>query len=336
MGILYLYFCPVKIIKMEEIPFISLCIPTYKNPAYVERLLNSVAIQSYRDFEVVITDNSPDNAIEVVLENFKNKFPIRYQRNEPAVNMGQNFNKGLHNARGRWIKMMHDDDWFNTPEALEKFARAARQTSSAFIFCAYQDVYARSGKIKEESLLNWKKELLSENPLNLFYRNVIGHPSTVMHINDQDLLYDPAFNWVIDIDFYMRFLVTHPGFEYIPELLVNIGIDENQMSATNYKNPRIEIPEYLSLLMKYPQQLAFQNENVYHMLWELVRKFRIRNWEQIRQTGYSGVIPEQEMQFIINYQKIIPRIILKQTPWSRKIMRRSFQSFKKRTHKIIA
>src|SRR5688572_26907459 len=99
---------------MDIVPFISVCIPTYKNPAYVVRLLNSVTIQTYTDFEVVITDNSPDNAVELVVEQFKNRFPIRYQRNVPAVNMGENFNKGLQNARGRWIKMMHDDDWFNT------------------------------------------------------------------------------------------------------------------------------------------------------------------------------------------------------------------------------
>jgi glycosyltransferase involved in cell wall biosynthesis len=320
---------------MDIVPFISVCIPTYKNPAYVLRLLNSVTIQTYTDFEVVITDNSPDNAVELVVEQFKNRLPIRYQRNVPAVNMGENFNKGLQNARGRWIKMMHDDDWFNTSDALEKFAQVARQTNSTFIFCAYQDVNATRGKIHKELLPQWKKELLEENPLNLFFRNVIGHPSTVMHINDHNLQYDPEFNWVIDIDFYMRFLTRYAGFTYIPEFLVNIGIDENQMSATNYKNPKVEIPEYLSLLGKYPQELAFENENVFHMLWELVRKFRIRNWEDIRKAGFNGVIPEEEMRFIINYQKKIPRIILKQTPWSAKLMRRSFQSFKKVSLKKI-
>jgi glycosyltransferase involved in cell wall biosynthesis len=313
---------------MENIPLISLCIPTYKNPAYVERLLGSIVSQTYRDFEVVITDNSPDNSIEIVAGNFTERLPVRYYRNEPAVNMGENFNRGLQKARGRWIKTMHDDDWFNVPDALEKFARVALKTDTKFIFCAYRDVYFPGGKVKEETLLGWKKEMLEEDPLNLFFRNVIGHPSTVMHINDPELLYDPTFNWVIDIDFYLSCLTKYPGFEYIPDLLVNISVDENQMSAKYYKNPKVEIPEYLSLLAKFPPGLALKNKQVFHMLWELVRKFKLRNWDQIRDYGYQGPIPEIEMKSIIGYQKNIPNIILKQTPWSRKLMERCYRSFK--------
>lgn len=49
-------------------PFISICIPAYKNVKYVERLLASIKEQSFRDFEIVITDNSPDNCIELLAE----------------------------------------------------------------------------------------------------------------------------------------------------------------------------------------------------------------------------------------------------------------------------
>jgi glycosyltransferase involved in cell wall biosynthesis len=313
---------------VPEQPFISICIPTYKNAAYVERLLNSIVQQSYRDFEIVVTDNSPDNSVEKLVQQFSDRLPIRYYKNEPPTGMAENFNEGLKKAGGTWIKPMHDDDWFASPASLERFAVAAMQTTSKFIFSACKNVYAQSGKIVDEMLAGSRKEMLEENHVSLFHLNVIGHPSVVMHYNDSGLLYDTSFNWVVDVDFYMRFLSSHPGFEYIPDFLVNIGIDENQLSNKYYKNPRVEVPEYLRMLAKFPPGLASGNQYVFHMLWDLVRKFRLKGAADIERCGYDGAVPGV-MPGIIRYQQNIPRIILKQPSWSKRLMKRCFRQLNK-------
>ena len=43
---------------------VSICIPTYENAEEVARLIGSIGIQTFQDFEVVITDDSRDNKIE--------------------------------------------------------------------------------------------------------------------------------------------------------------------------------------------------------------------------------------------------------------------------------
>ena len=43
---------------------VSICIPAYGNPVGICRLLESVRIQKYRDFEVIVTDDSPDDSVE--------------------------------------------------------------------------------------------------------------------------------------------------------------------------------------------------------------------------------------------------------------------------------
>ena len=47
-------------------PLISICIPAYKRAAFIKRLLDSIAIQSFQDYEVVITDDSPGDDVEQV------------------------------------------------------------------------------------------------------------------------------------------------------------------------------------------------------------------------------------------------------------------------------
>ena len=308
-------------------PFISICIPTYKNVAYLQRLLESISIQKFRDFEIVVTDNSPDTSVAELVNSFEPSLSIRYYKNDPPTNMGENFNRVLQKGNGKWIKMMHDDDWFASADALQKFAHAAAATDKKFIFSACNHIYSPSGKEVDEYLTGWKKEMLEENALNLFYLNVIGHPSAVMHRKDDSVLYDPGFSWVVDVDFYIRYLNLHPGFEYIPEMLVKIGVDENQASNKYYKNPAVEIPEYFTLLAKFPPGLLLQHEYIFHLVWNLVKRFKIRSAGDVARYGYTGALPDK-FEEIIQFQKYIPTLVLKQTPWSKWLMKRCYQKLK--------
>lgn len=305
-------------------PFISVCIPAYKKPASLQRLLQSVATQTFKDFEIIIADDSPDDAVKETVDQFAEKFSIRYYKNSPAAGMPANWNTAISKADGAWIKIMHDDDWFASPGALQLFADAAANTSCNFIFSACNNIYTDTGKEVNEYLHGWRKELLEDNPINLFYLNVIGHPSTVMHRNDAGVLYDTQFKWVVDIDFYIRYLSKHPGFVYIPEMLVNIGTDENQVSNNCYKNPLVEIPEYFTLLAKFQPDLLLKHQYVFHCVWDQLKKFKISNINMIRDYGYSGALPNK-IERIINFQKNIPHIILKQTPWSKALMKICFK-----------
>ena len=308
-------------------PFISICIPTYKNVAYLQRLLQSISIQAFTDYEIVVTDNSPDSSVAELVKAFEPTLSVRYFKNDPPTNMGENFNRVLQKGNGKWIKMMHDDDWFASAHALQKFADAAAATDKKFIFSACNHIYSTSEKEVHEFLTGWRKEMLEESTLNLFYLNVIGHPSTVMHRKDDSILYDPKFSWVVDVDFYIRYLNQHPGFEYIPEILINIGVDENQASNKYYKNPAVEIPEYFTLLAKFPPGLLFQHEYVFHLVWNLVKRFKIRSAGDVAQYGYTGTLPDK-FEEIIQFQKYMPNLVLKQSPWSKLLMKRCYQKLK--------
>lgn len=308
-------------------PFISLCLPTYKNVEYLQRLLLSILQQTFKDFEIIITDNSPDTSVEELALKFSTQLPIHYFRNDPPTGMAENFNLAMMKASGKWIKMMHDDDWFSAPDSLDKFAQHAFNTNKSFIFSACTNKYSNSGKEENELLVDWKKAMLLDSPLNLFYLNVIGHPSTTMHLKDDNILYNTQFKWVVDIDFYMRYLLKHGSYEYIPETLINIGIDENQLSNKYYKNPNVEIPEYFSMLAKYPSDLLLKKEYVFHCVWVQLKKFRIKKIDAIRNYGYDGPLPDK-IESIINFQNKIPRIIIKQTNWSKVLMKKCFQKLR--------
>jgi glycosyltransferase involved in cell wall biosynthesis len=60
---------------------ISICIPAYKRVNYLRRLLDSIAIQTFRDFEVIITDDSDDLSVKELSYLYKDKFQLCYHKN---------------------------------------------------------------------------------------------------------------------------------------------------------------------------------------------------------------------------------------------------------------
>ena len=102
-------------------PLISICIPAYKNKDFLERLLKSVSIQSFRDFEVIVSDDSPTNELENVCSRYTDIFEIHYYRNNIPLGTHENWNASILKASGKWIKVMHHDDWFSDEESLHFF-----------------------------------------------------------------------------------------------------------------------------------------------------------------------------------------------------------------------
>lgn len=306
---------------------ISICIPAYEKELALQRLLESICRQQFTSFEVIITDDSSSDTIEKLVSLYKDRLELRYYRNNPPAGIGNNWNAGIEKAIAPWIKIMHDDDWFADEYALEKFAEAIQTTEASFIFSG-ACIHTTSNSIRNHLLEAGNKKMLDDSSLSLLYHNSIGHPSVTMYRKDESLVFDKQFKWVIDVDFYIRYLQRHGNqFGYINEQLINVTNDDNQVSAGCYKNPFVEIPEYLNLLAKFSPRLHFQNKYAFYCLWELVRKFSITLPHDLARYGFNGPVPEKLLT-IIDYQKRIPRIVLKQTLWNRWLMNLFFSSYK--------
>ena len=102
---------------------ISICIPTYRRPDLLTEALESCFAQTYLEFEVVIGDDSPDDASERVAVAYMDRYPDRilYSRHTPSLGQNGNVNDLFARARGARLLLLHDDDLL-VPEALERLA----------------------------------------------------------------------------------------------------------------------------------------------------------------------------------------------------------------------
>ncbi|MBS1567376.1 MAG: glycosyltransferase family 2 protein, partial [Bacteroidetes bacterium] len=198
---------------MRKLPLISICIPVYQKKEKLRRLLRSIAIQTFTEYEIIVSDDSPTDEMEQLLPEFPS-LNILYHRNTPSLGVPANWNRAVSQARGEWIKIMHDDDWFSSPSVLEQFARAAIENTAGFIFCGYTRFHELTAKKVAVTLKKRELSALNRSPFCLFENNLIGHPSVTMYKREPLLQYDERYKWVVDISFYMRYLQARPGIVY--------------------------------------------------------------------------------------------------------------------------
>lgn len=287
---------------------ISICIPAYKNTAHLQRLLDSIAMQTYRDFEIVITDDSPDDSVKLLAETYSISQPLHYFKNQSRLGTPENWNESVRRARGNWIKLMHNDDWFTSPASLQRFYDTTlAYPQYAFFFSAFQNIIENTGNKQVVTCNGFDLFFLRLSAFHLFKRVYVGNPSCTLIRRDIDLFYDNRFKFVVDFEFYIRCFRKLGGYRYIDEILLNIGFHDEQVTKYTFRVPEVQIPENLIMLEKFGTGIL-KNPVVYDYYWRMFRNLSIRSEDQARQY-YSGNIPPPLKQMIRFQSGLSPRLL---------------------------
>ncbi|HNF03298.1 MAG TPA: glycosyltransferase family 2 protein [Ferruginibacter sp.] len=306
-------------------PLISICIPAYKNTDYLSVLLQSVAVQTFRDFEVVVSDDSPTDEVETLCSAYAAQFPLQYVRNAPPKGSPANWNHGIRLATGKWIKIMHDDDWFAHERSLEVYAATTERYPKAdFIYAGYNDI--ENGKIIGTRIPDPAlTKRLSRNPLDLFIRNFIGNPSTTLIRNARNEWYDEALKWVVDFEFYIRCLQTMT-LQEIPEVLVCVGIHPGQITQAVFRRPEVEIPENLHMLNGIGPHIL-KRLLVYDYYWRLFRNLGMRDLASVGRHISLDKLPPAIVR-MLRWQFRIPLPVLRIGALSKCFMAISYLNYR--------
>lgn len=184
---------------------ISICIPTWE--AYgqgvelLKRCLNSVKSQTYRDFEVIVSDNSKGNEILELCERYTR---VRYIYN-PVRGMAVNTNNAMKKAKGGLVKILYQDDYFAHENALQEIA----------------------DKFKPEDV--WMITACSNNPKPYYSQyNTLGSPSVLTLRNGLDIWFDKNLKWVLDLDLYKRLYEIYGEPKILLDMNIIIGLGSHQ------------------------------------------------------------------------------------------------------------
>lgn len=133
---------------MEKI-LISCITPTYNRSKLLKRAIKSTILQSYRNWEMIIVDDSSVDDTEAIVAEFINiDNRIKYFKN-PGKGANSARNYGINQAKGEWIAFL-DDDVENLPNRFGSQLNAAIKNGCAFILSGYKYVNQKG----EEKICN--------------------------------------------------------------------------------------------------------------------------------------------------------------------------------------
>ena len=97
-----------KDIKSSQ-PLVSIVTPTYNRPDYLQVALTSAVRQTYRNIEIIVSDNCSGENPQAIIDSFQDP-RIRFSRNEKNLGMFANTMKAFKMARGKYVASLLDDD----------------------------------------------------------------------------------------------------------------------------------------------------------------------------------------------------------------------------------
>lgn len=120
-----IYISPARVAA----PKVSVLVPICNVERYLEECLDSLAAQSFTDFEVLcINDGSTDGSLAIIHRYMEADARFRVI-DKPNSGYGASMNMGLANAIGEYIAILESDDFFE-PNALELLVDAAERNQS--------------------------------------------------------------------------------------------------------------------------------------------------------------------------------------------------------------
>jgi len=94
-------------------PRVSIGVPVYNGARYLEQALESLLAQTYRDIEIVVSDNASTDGTQEIIRRVADQDPrVRYSLNDTNRGLVWNHRRVMAMSRGEYFMFAPHDDWF--------------------------------------------------------------------------------------------------------------------------------------------------------------------------------------------------------------------------------
>ena len=197
-------------VKLNMKENISIIVPLYNKEKFIYNCLNSIMIQSYKFYEVlIIDDGSTDNSAQICKkicdENKKFKY---YKKDNGGVSSARNL--GIENAMYEYIVFIDADDYVE-----KDYLKSLIENKSDLVVEGFKK--SENGNISEFHIFNEKcnKKKVLEYLMNKKVANIFSVPYLKLYKTSYIKKYNIRFNEKLsfgeDFDFVLQYLNTIDG-----------------------------------------------------------------------------------------------------------------------------
>jgi hypothetical protein len=226
---------------------LSICIPTYemngKGDVFLEHSFNILTIQTYKNFNVVISDHSKSDLIKNLCDKYRDKLEIIYIKNLDNIgNSSANINNAIKHANGKLIKILFQDDFLFNEDSLEITVNEFNIMKDKWLVSRCEHSYDGYTFVRD-----FKPHYNDAIHLG---NNTISSPSVITILNDKPLLFDENLIWLMDCDYYKRCYIKFGEPKILNAITAVNRIGSHQVSNT-LATQEVKNNEYNYVLTKF-------------------------------------------------------------------------------------
>jgi len=234
-------------IDTTDIPFFSIAIPTYeyggRGIEFLTYSFSKISEQTFKNFEVVVSDHSQNDEIENLCIEWSKKFRLKYVRNEHGRGIiSPNINVAMKHCSGEYIKILFQDDFLYGSTSLSQ--------THDFIKNEVDVEWLATSFYHSIDGVNMYRPLVPEWNDHIWTgRNTMGCPSGICIKNKNILYFDEDLNWMMDVDFYKRMFNRHGQ----PKILIDFTVVNRTWGErlTDTINEEIRLNEIRKMMDRY-------------------------------------------------------------------------------------
>ena len=234
------------------VPLISVCIPTYEmsglGEPYLKHSLEILQHQNFKNFDVVVSDNSKDDKIKILCSLFEKTLNITYLRNDVAYGISANLNNAIKHANGKILKILFQDDFLYSNESLHDIADAFDLSKDCWLVTSSE--HSHDGK-------NYYRPYTPKiNKKLVIGVNTISSPSVLSIKNiSPKILFDENLTWLMDCDYYYRCNLIYGDPVILKKINVVNRTGSHQVTNT-LVDRNLKKNEFRYIFKKYGAQLS--------------------------------------------------------------------------------
>ena len=222
---------------------VSVIVATYNCARFVETTLDSVRKQTYRDIELIVTDDgSGDQTNNVVgqwIDAHKNRFKdVVHVRSDRNTGVTANYQRGLEKTSGVWVKCLDGDDLLDE-KAIERYVDFCDQHPDYKIVYAGEKLMDDTGHCYKDQPMILQGSSADEQMRYLLMHRLLGVRTTTNFFNREMFVsfggFDVRYPMYQDGPLFLHFLTRGFAIGSLDEYTIKKR--ENPTSLMHTANP---------------------------------------------------------------------------------------------------
>lgn len=213
---------------MLETHLVSIITPSYNSASFIEKTIESVLEQTYKNWEMIIVDDSStDQSQELIKQYMLQNKRIKLIINQEKLGAAQSRNRAIEEAKGEYIAFLDSDDlWFS--EKLEKQITLMKKNDVYLSYSSYNTI-DETGKVMGTFLVREKVTYY-----DMLKTSTIGTLTTIYNVKELGKCY---FEDIGHEDYVMKLQILKKikFAQGINEPLAHYRIVRKSLSSNKFK-----------------------------------------------------------------------------------------------------